>query len=208
MNARIQELLNNFKRRNIEGIYCPTRDDAHTKILEYIPDSSSIGFCGSQTLEQLEIIEMLQSRGNNVMDQYDPKLSRDESMRIRKLSIQADYYLCSANAVSLAGEMVFLSAYGHRIAGITAADRVLVICGVNKVVETRADAIKRAREYATPLNVKRLHWDTPCAKDGICHEDTCFSPDYNRMCCQMLVVESEVDPERMTVILVGETLGF
>jgi hypothetical protein len=156
----------------------------------------------------MEIIEMLQSRGNNVLNQYDPNLSRDESMRIRKLSIQADMYLCSANAVSMAGELVFFSAYGHRIAGIAAANRVIVVCGVNKVVETRQDAVKRAREYATPLNVKRLHWDTPCAKDGICHEDICFSPDYNRMCCQMLVVEAEADPDRMTVIIVGETLGF
>lgn len=208
MDTRIQELLSNFKRRNIEGLYCPTRDEAHKKILEYIPESASVGFSGSQTLDELEIVVMLQSRGNNVMDQYDPNLSRDESLRIRKLSIQADYYLCSANAISMTGELVFFSAYGHRIAGIAAANRVIVVCGINKVVETREAAVKRAREYATPLNVKRLHWDTPCAKDGICHEDVCFYPDYNRMCCQTLVVEAEVDPDRMTVVLVGENLGF
>jgi len=207
-DTRIQELLNNFNRRNIKGFYCAGKDEAHAKILEFIPESASVGFCGSQTLEQLEIVEMLQSRGNNVLNQYDFNLSRDESMRIRKLSIQADYYLCSANAVSMGGELVFLSAYGHRIAGISVANRVIVVCGINKIVETREAAVKRAREYATPLNVKRLHWDTPCAKDGICHEDVCFTSDYNRMCCQMLVVEAEVDPERMTVILVGETLGF
>jgi hypothetical protein len=208
MSSRIQELLNNFKRRNIEALYYPSRNDVHTKILEYIPESASVGFSGSQTLEQLEIIEMLQSRGNNVLDQYDPNLSRDESMRIRKLSIQADYYLCSANAISMAGELVFMSAYGHRIAGIAAAGRVLVVCGINKVVETRADAIKRAREYCTPLNVKRLHWDTPCFKEGICQESICGAPDYNRMCCQMLILESEVDPERLSVIIAGEALGF
>ncbi|MFA5100485.1 MAG: lactate utilization protein, partial [Candidatus Omnitrophota bacterium] len=208
MTARIQDLLNNFKRRNIEGLYCPDRNEAHAKILEYIPESSSIGFCGSQTLEQLEIIEMLQSRGNNVLNQYDPNLSRDESMRIRKLSIQADYYLCSANAVSMEGDLVFFSAYGHRIAGVAAANRVIVVCGINKIVDTREAAVKRAREYAAPLNVKRLHWDTPCSKDGICQENICSSPDYNRMCCQMLVLESEVDPVRLTVIIVGEPLGF
>jgi hypothetical protein len=206
--TRIQELLKNLEHRNMEAIYCPTKDEAHTKILEYIPESCSVGFSGSQTLEQLEIVEMLQSRGNNVMDQYDPNLSRDESLRIRKLSIQADYYLCSANAVSLAGELVFFSAYGHRIAGVAAANHVIVVCGINKIVETREAAVKRAREFATPLNVKRLHWDSPCAKDGVCQKDICFAPDYNRMCCQVLVVEAEVDPERMTVIIVGENLGF
>jgi hypothetical protein len=208
MDPRIQKLLDNWKRRNINGIYCNSKDDAHKKILEFIPESSSIGFSGSQTLEQLEIIEMLESRGNNVLNQYAPQLSRDESMRMRRLSTQADYYLCSANAVSVTGELVFFSAYGHRIAGIAAADRVLVVCGVNKLMDNRLAAVIRAREFAAPLNVRRLKWDTPCSKDGICHDEECLAPDYNRMCCQMLILESEVDPERLTVVLVGEELGF
>ncbi|MDD4941231.1 MAG: lactate utilization protein [Candidatus Omnitrophica bacterium] len=208
MNEQMQQLLDNLKRRNFEALYCQTRDDVHAAIMDRIQESATVGFSGSQTLEQLEIVEMLQSRGNNVLNQYDPNLSRDESLRIRRLSIQSDCYLCSANAVSMAGELVFLSAYGHRIAAIAAASRVIVVCGTNKVVADRAAAIKRAREHAAPLNVKRLHWDTPCAKDGICHEDICFAPEYIRMCCQMFVLESEVDPERLTVIIAGETLGL
>ena len=207
MAIGMQDLIENFKRRHIECIYCADTNEAHKRILERIPEMASVGFSGSQTLEQLEIIEMLQSRGNNVLDQYDPQLSRDESMHMRKLSAQADYYLCSANAVSAAGELVFFSAYGHRIAGIASAHRVLDICGINKIADTREAAIKRAREYATPLNVKRLHWGTPC-KDGVCREDICAAPDYNRMCCQLLILESEVEPGRLTVILVGEELGF
>jgi hypothetical protein len=208
MDPKIQVLIDNWKRRNINGIYCKNRDEAHNKILAVIPESSSIGFSGSQTLEQLEIVEMLESRGNSVLNQYDPQLSRDESMRMRRLSTQADCYLCSANAVSLTGELVFLSAYGHRIAGIAGASRVLVVCGINKVVDSRQAALARAREYAAPMNVKRLHWDTPCSKDGICHEAACIAPDYNRMCCQLFILEAEVDPERLTVIVVGEELGF
>ena len=170
MNVCVEDLLNNFKRRNIQGFYCPNMDEARAKILEHIPKQSSIGFCGSQTLEQMGIIKELQSRGNNVLNQYERNLSSDESMRIRKLSIQADIYLSSANAVSMDGELVFFSAYGHRIAGLACANRVIVVCGINKVVKTREAAVKRAREYAACLNVKRLRWDTPCAKDGICHE--------------------------------------
>jgi len=35
-----------------------------------------------------------------------------------------------------------------------------------------------------------------------------FCPDYIRMCCQMLILESEVVPERLTVIIAGEELGL
>lgn len=208
MDERIEGLFKNFNRRNFGSLYCKTCDEVHAALMERIPESATVGFSGSQTLEQLEIIEMLQSRGNNVLNQYDPSLSSEESLHIRNLSTQADYYLCSANAVSMQGELVFLSAWGHRIAGIASAKHVIVICGINKVVETLQAAIKRAREYAAPLNVKRLHWETPCAKEGVCQQELCFAPDYIRMCCQMLILESEVVPERLTVIIAGEELGL
>jgi hypothetical protein len=208
MDSKIQQLIGNLSKRNIEGIYVADREGAHKFLLDAIPDTASIGFCGSETLEQLEIIEMFESRGNNVMNQYSTQLSRDESMRMRKLGTQADFYLTSANAIAATGELVFLSAFGHRIAGISDAKNVIVVCGVNKITESLPAAIKRAREHAAPLNCQRLQWDTPCFKDEVCHNNICLFPDYNRMCCQMLVIEAEVKPERLKVVLVNETLGF
>ncbi len=208
MQENVAELIRNWQKRNINGIFCENKDSVHNTILGLIPKNATIGFCGSQTLEQMEIIEMLKSRGNRIFNQYDPGLSRDESMKIRKLGAQADFFLGSANAISEKGEMVFFSAYGHRTAGIAGADRVILVCGLNKITPNLEEAIKRARNYATPLNCKRLRWDTPCAKDGICHNDQCLAPEYKRMCCQVLVVESEVASGRMTVILAGEELGF
>jgi hypothetical protein len=208
MQEKIEELLRNWQKRNISGIYCQDKDHVHDSILGLIPETASVGFCGSQTLEQLEIIEMLGSRGNKVLNQYDPNLSRDESMKMRKLGAKADFFLTSANAISQKGELVFFSAYGHRIAGIADAKRVIVICGTNKITPDLEEAVKRARNYATPLNCKRLRWDTPCLKDGLCHNDQCLAPEYNRMCCQILILESEVTGGRLSVVLVGQELGF
>ena len=208
MQEKVGELIRNWKRRNIDGIFCQNKDQAHNGILDLVPETASVGFCGSQTLEELEIIEMLQSRGNKVYNHYAPDLSRDESMRIRKLGAQADYFLTSANAISLKGEMVFFSAYGHRIAGIADAKHTIVVAGLNKITEDLAAAISRARNYVAPLNCKRLKWDTPCLRTGTCHNYECLAPEYNRMCCQILVVEAEVSPGRLTVMLVGENLGF
>ncbi len=208
MQEKIKELIMNWQKRNIEGVFCENKNQVHVNILEMIPKSASIGFCGSQTLEQLEIIEILESRGNNVFNQYAPNLGRDESMRLRRIGAQADYYLASANAISQNGELVFFSAYGHRIAGIADAKKVIVICGLNKITPNLETAIKRARNYVTPLNCKRLRWATPCLKDGVCHNNACFAPEYNRMCCQILILESEMNNGRLSVILVGEELGF
>lgn len=208
MDKKIDNLIINWQRRNITGFYFDNKELALDKILNLIPLTPTIGISGSQTLEQLGIVKQLESRGSKVFNQYKSGISREENLALRRQGSQADYYLTSANAISLKGELVFFSAYGNRIAGISYAQNVIVVCGINKLTQDLAEALKRSREYATPLNCKRLNWNTPCFKDGICRKEICLFPEAKRMCCQILIIEAEVTPERLKVILVGENLGF
>ena len=209
MEQRIEGLIKNWSKRNIAGLYCDNKEQAADKIMEIIPYSASIGISGSVTLDQLGIVKSLQTRGNQVFNQYRPGISREENLELRRKGAQAaDYYLTSANAISEKGELVFFSGFGNRIAGISYAKSVIVVCGINKLTPNLEEAIKRSREYATPLNCKRLNWNTPCVKDGICRKEICLFPEYKRMCCQILILEAEVTPDRLKVILVGENLGF
>lgn len=208
MGKRVETLIKNWQRRNILGTFCNNRNEAIDKILRFIPVSSSIGISGSVTLDQLDIVKHLESRGNRVFNQYKTGISRDENLELRRLGSQADYYLASANAISENGELVFFSGYGNRTAGISYAKNVIVVCGINKLAKNLEEALKRARQYATPLNVKRLNWNTPCLKNSVCRQEICLFPDYKRMCCQILIIEAEVAPDRLKVILVGEELGF
>jgi len=208
MEQEIKKLLEAWQKRNIQGLYCQNKEEALEEILKIIPISASVGISGSLTLDTLGVVKRLEARGNKVFNQYKPGISRQESLELRKQGAQADYYLASANAVSKTGELVFFSGYGNRTAGISSAKNVIIVCGINKVTADYPSAIKRSREYATPLNCKRLNWQTPCLKDGICRESICFSPDYKRMCSQVLIIEAEVVLGRLKVILVGEKLGF
>lgn len=209
MKPKIESLIKHWRKRNIQGIYCEKREQAVEQTLKIIPVSGSIGFSGSVTLDELGIVKRLEARGNRVFNPYKPGIGRDGSLELRRQGAQADFYLASANAISEKGELVFLSAYGNRTAGIAYAKNVLIVAGVNKITADIQEALKRAREYATPLNCKRLaKWNTPCLKDGICRQKICLFPEYKRMCCQVLIIEAEVTPDRLRVILVGETLGF
>ena len=205
---RINILLKNWQKRNIAGVPCENKEEAAKKMLKIIPLSASIGLSGSVTLDQLGIVKQLEARGNKVFNQYKPGLSRDDSLELRQQGSFADYFLTSANAISESGELVFFSGYGHRIAGISNAKNVLVVSGINKLAPNLDEAIKRAREYATPLNCKRLNWPAPCLKDGVCRNEICLFPEYKRMCCQVLIIEAEVAPERLRVILINENLGY
>lgn len=209
MDAKIENLIRNLEKRNISGVFCADKKEALDKMLGFIPQDASIGISGSQTLDQIGAVRALEARGNKVFNQYKSGLSREESLALRRQGAQdADFYLTSANAVSEKGELVFFSGYGNRTAGISYARNLIVVCGINKVSANIDEAMKRSREYATPLNCKRLNWNTPCFKDGICRKEICLFPEYKRMCCQILVIEAEVSPDRVKLILVGEKLGF
>lgn len=206
--AKPGDLIAHFQKRNIAGFFLRDKVSAVKKILEIIPREATVGISGSQTLNQLGLVHSLNARGTLVYDQYQPGLSPQESEELRAKGVCADYYLSSANAISAKGELVFFSARGHRIAGIANAKRVLIVAGTNKITTDVEQGIRRAREYATPLNCKRLHYATPCVQDGRCHNDSCLFPEYKRMCCQLLVLEAESIPGRMTVVLVDEEMGY
>jgi hypothetical protein len=208
MDKKIDILLEAWRKRNILGIFSEDRARAVEATMSRIPQGATIGISGSVTLDQLGIVKRLEQAGYKVFNQYKPGLSRDDNLKVRQDGARADYYLTSANAVSEKGELVFFSGYGNRTAGISFAKNVIVICGLNKVVPDLNQALKRAREYATPLNCKRLDWQGACRIDGICRKDLCLFPDYKRMCCQILIIEAEVVAGRLTVILVNEELGY
>lgn len=208
MDKKINDLIKNWQKRNISAFFCPDARETVEKIKNMVPKDASVGISGSVTLNELGITAELEQRGNKVFNQYRPGITRSESLELRNQGAQADYYLASANAVSETGELIFLSAYGNRIAGVSNAKNVIIVCGINKLEPTLEAALKRAWEYATPLNCKRLNWNSACLNNGVCRQDICFSPEYKRMCCNTLIVESEVMPDRLKVILVNQKLGF
>jgi len=208
MEQKIENLFKCWQKRNIQGVFCKTKKEAAEKVLEIIPLSGTIGISGSVTLEQLQVVGQLEARGSCVFNPYKNGISREASLEIRKQGTQADYYLASANAISENGELVFFSAYGNRIAGVASAKNTIIICGINKLTLNLDSALKRAREYVTPLNCKRLNWNAACLAGGVCNETACHSPEYKRMCCQILIIEGEVTFGRLKVIIVGENLGF
>ena len=208
MEKRIKELLDNWQKRNIQGFYFQDRQEAVNAILKLIPKGASVGYSGSMTLSEIGLFRQLEGAGHKIFDPYRPGLSKEESLEIRREATQADVYLASANAVSRRGELVFFSAYGNRTAGIAYARRAIIVCGINKLVDNLTEALTRSRQYAAPLNCRRLNWQSACFSDGICRESVCLAPEYNRMCCQVLTIEAETQPGRLTVVLIGEKLGY
>jgi hypothetical protein len=202
------KVIENSKRNGMDAFFCDSSDQAKKIILDMIPEGASVGLAGSVTLKQMGIIDELMRGKWEVYNQYLPELTKEESLKIRKEGTLADYFLSSTNAVTLNGELINMSGMGNKTAGLAYAKKVIIVAGVNKIVKDIQQGIKRTRDHAAPINAKRLDSSTPCKETGFCDYSACRPPDYDRICNQLLIIEGEREKGRITILLVGEELGF
>ena len=116
-----------------------------------------------------------------------------------------DVFLTGANGLSLDGQMVNIDGTGNRVAAIVYGPKtVLVIAGMNKVMDTLEAAVNRARTVAAPINQQRFMLDNPCTATGTCAD--CKS--VTCICNHILVTRHCRPVGRIQFVLVGEDLGF
>jgi hypothetical protein len=203
------DLIKKFKRRNITCEVVPDRTAALARVQELIQPGQSVSFSGCKTANQCGMHQWLRETADeNDFTLYDPYRSGidwPERIEINRAGMNADWLLTGANAITKSGEIVNLDGTANRVAGISfGPKKVLVVAGINKIVDDVGAGITRVREIAAPLNSKRLQLGNPCEVDGKCHD--CAKP--KRICRVWGIVEGQMDPDRMTVLLVEEDLGM
>ena len=199
-----ESLIRRFNRRGMEACYCEDSKAAVEKVLSLIPDGSSVTWGGSATLSEAGILEALQNGSYELIDRASAK-SPEEARSLYGKIVCADYFLMSTNAFTSDGELVNIDGNGNRVAClISGPAHVIVVTGMNKLAKTVQEAVDRVQTCATPPNCLRLNLNTPCASTGFCAD--CQSPD--SICCQIVVTRRSRQPGRITVVMVGEELGF
>lgn len=204
-DKRGQIVVKNLKSRHFDAYYCATKAAALEKALELIPEGATVGWGGVMSAHQIGLVEALH-QGNYQPIDRDKCITAEDKLQAAKDSMFADVFLTGANALSLDGEMVNIDGTGNRVAAIVYGPKeVLVIAGMNKVVDTLEDAVARARTVAAPLNKQRfLEPASPCAVTGTCAD--CKSEGC--ICNQILITRHCRPVGRIKFILVGEDLGL
>ena len=204
-NERLAErMIKNLKRRNMEAFYCKTSEETIQKVLELIPDGSSITWGGSMTIRDMGLPDALRKKGIYEVLDRDLVEGNEEKVQMYVRAFTTDVYLSSANAISEDGVIVNIDGNGNRVAAITwGPKKVIFIIGLNKVAQTAEAALARARSTASPINAARFDIKTPCQVDGVCHN--CNSPE---SICNYVHFLRNSPHGKHTVILVGENLGY
>ncbi|SHK69031.1 Uncharacterised ACR, YkgG family COG1556 [Clostridium cavendishii DSM 21758] len=199
-----KEIVKTLKEKKYNAIYVDNLLEAKELVLNLIPKGSSIAVGGSVTLEKMNIIDSFRSSDYKFYDRYQ-NLPFEEIVEIMRQSMLADYLVTSTNAITKNGELVNMDSTGNRAAAmIFGPKKVIVVAGVNKVVEDLKEAEARIKKVAI-LNAKRISHKTPCTENGIC--TNCLVKD--RVCNYVSIINNgQKFHNRFTIIIVGEEIGF
>ena len=194
--ARVERTFAALKQRGITSIYVVDRHAALERVLGLIPKGSTVAHGSSTTLQEIGLIDRLKDPASGVRYQnpeWQAESDANRRVRIRaKLSVEADYYLGSIQAICETGEVLGADQSGSRQAFyVYGPPHVIWVAGINKLVPNVQEGLRRVREVALPLEDQRVK------RQG----------GQGSSIGKLVIYERE-RPGRFTLVLVGERLGF
>jgi hypothetical protein len=203
--TRLELAAKALRKHGFTALVVANKEEAKAKVLELIPAGATVGIGGSITIRELGVIPALEASGHKMIQHWQPGISKDEDLAIRKQELLADVFLASNNAVTMTGELVNIDGQGNRVgAQVFGPGKIILVAGVNKLAKDVTEGIWRARNIACSANSRRLGAKNPCGIAGYCND--CDSPD--RSCRVLVIMERQPSRSDVTVVLVNEDLGY
>ena len=193
--ARVTRTAAALEANGISVLRAADAAEAKRVVLGLIPDGSQVHHGASESLEASGIIDEVEKSGR-----FSPVRPRIRNLdrttqadEIRRLSAAPDVMLGSVHAVTEAGSLLAASMGGSQLGPyVSGARRVILVVGTQKIVSDLQEGLRRINEYAFPLEDARAQ-----AAYGI-----------HSAVNKVLIINHEIVPGRITIVLVDEVLGF
>jgi hypothetical protein len=194
-NVRVKRTMAALEANGITVLRASDAAAAKRIVLDLIPDASPVHQGASQTLDVLGITHEIEKSGRFAA--LRPRIwSMDretEANEIRQLGAAPDVMLGSVHAVTETGSLLAASMSGSQLGPyVSGAGRVILVVGTQKIVTDLEEALLRINEYASRLEDARAQ-----AAYGI-----------RSAVNKVVLINREITPGRITVVLVDEVVGF
>jgi L-lactate utilization protein LutC len=194
-DARVRRTTAALEANGIKVLRAADAADARRIVLDLIPAGAQVHHGASQTLEQAGIAAEIEKSGR--YDAIRPRIwsmdRKTQADEIRRLTASPDVMLGSVHAVTETGSLMAASMGGSQLGPYAAgAGRVILVVGTQKIVSDLDEGLRRIDDYALPLEDARAQ-----AAYGI-----------HSAVNKVLIINREITPGRITVVLVDEVLGF
>ncbi len=194
-DEQIERTAKALEANGIHVVIAENGEEAKRIFFELIPDGAEVFLGASVTLETLGIKDVIDKSGR--YEAVRPKmfaLNRDTQGReIRKLGGAPDYTAGSVHAVTEDGQVLIASNTGSQLGPYaSSAGKVIWVVGAQKLVKDLDEGMRRIYEYDLPLETEHMR-QLYNAGTGV---------------NKVLIVNHEIRPNRITMIIVKEELGF
>jgi len=199
----LEQTIKNLEKNGFEVIHVKSRWEAFDLAKTYITPGISIGLGGSTTVDEIGLLNYLQTKPNGItlFNQYEKGITMEENRRRRREGMLADLYITSSNAITENGELVNADGSGNRVAAqIFGPKKLLLLVGTNKIVPDVEAANARIKNVAGAKNIERMN------KKAI---EMGKEPHYNwdNIANKFTLINGDI-PGRTTIILIDEVLGY
>jgi hypothetical protein len=190
--ARAKKAL---EANGIQVLIAKNGEEAKRLFFEMVPNGSEIFLGASVTLEKLGITEEVDKSGH--FDALRPRMfamnRETQGREMRKLVGAPDFAAGSVHAVTEDGQVLIASNTGSQLSPYAAsAGKVIWVVGAQKIVKDLNEGLKRIEEYCLPLEEV--------------HMQELYKAHTNVN--KILIFRREIRPNRVTMIIVKEEVGF
>jgi hypothetical protein len=194
-DEQIKRTARALEANGIKTLIAENAEDAKRLFFELVPDEAEVFLGASVTLETLGIQKEIDQSGR--FDALRPKMfamdRQTQGREIRKLVGAPDYAAGSVHAVTEDGHVLIASNTGSQLgAYASSAGKVIWVVGAQKLVKDLNEGMKRIEEYVVPLEEEHMQ--------SLYKVSTAVS--------KLLIVNREIRPGRITMIIVKEKIGF
>lgn len=194
-DEQIERTVDALEANGIQTLVAENGEEARRLFFELIPEGSEVFLGSSVTLETLGIKDEIDSSGK--YDALRPKMfamdRATQGREIRKLGGAPDYAAGSVHAVTEDGQVLIASNSGSQLGPYASgADKIVWVVGAQKLVRDLNEGLNRIYDYVVPLEEQ--------------HMQDLYKISTN--VSKILIVNKEIRPNRITMIIVKEELGF
>jgi hypothetical protein len=208
----IEKVVKAVGKRKMIGIAAENVDHARELICNIVPKDAVIGIGDSSSVRQIDVVKVLEERGNRVISGFNPKKKItdlqshfDNGFWPMLEATVCDVFLTGSNAITEDGRIINIDGNGNRVAGMIWGHPVtILVIGRNKIVENLEQGMDRVKNVIAPEHLKRKGAPSACIKSGRCHD--CIGP--HRACAVTSIIESGPPHTMINVIMVDEDLGL
>jgi len=194
-DEQIERTVKALEANGIHAVVAENGEAARRIFFDLVPEGAEVFLGASVTLEVLGIKDEIDKSGryNSLRPKMFAMDRATQGREIRRLGSAPDYAAGSVHAVTEDGQIMIASNTGSQLGPYASgAGKVMWVVGAQKLVKDLDEGMKRIYEFDLPLETEHMR-QLYNAGTGV---------------NKVLIVSREIRPNRITMIIVKEELGY